>query len=95
MNGACMMTPDFQQILTATPGGIVAADTDGKITFINSAADKQLNLSFRQKTGSHVSTISTRLSELLNTCLTETKPLYSREFQFPFLIWRSMNAKKH
>ena len=75
------MNINHQHILRSVPEGIIATDTQGIMVFINDAADRIVNLTFRQQVGSHISTISNYLSELLTECLEQKKPMRFRDFQ--------------
>jgi len=75
------MNINHQHILRSIPEGIIATDTQGNIVFINDAADRIMNLTFRQQVGSHISAISSYLSELLAACLEQKKPMRFRDFQ--------------
>ncbi len=75
------MNINHQHILRSVPEGIIATDTQGIMVFINDAADRIMNLTFRQQAGSHISTISNYLSELLTECLEQKKPMRFRDFQ--------------
>jgi PAS domain S-box-containing protein len=75
------MEPDFSQILAAVPKGIIATDVDGTMLFINEAAGRLMNLTFRQQTGNHVSAISIYLNELLAECFEEKKSINSQDFK--------------
>jgi PAS domain S-box-containing protein len=72
---------NHQHILKSVPEGIIATDTQGIIIFINDAADRIMNLTFRQQAGSHISAISNYLSELLAECLEQKKTMRFRDFQ--------------
>ncbi len=75
------MNINHQHILRSVPEGIIATDTQGIMVFINDAADRIMNMTFRQQAGSHISTISNYLSELLTECIEQEKPMRFRDFQ--------------
>jgi PAS domain S-box-containing protein len=72
---------NHQHILRSVPEGIIATDSQGTMVFINDAAKRIMNLTFRQQTGSHISTISNYLGELLSECLGQKKSMRFRDFQ--------------
>jgi len=75
------MNINHQHILKSVSEGIIATDTQGTIVFINDAADRIMNLTIHQQSGSHISAISNYLSEILAECLEQKKPMRFRDFQ--------------
>jgi PAS domain S-box-containing protein len=61
--------PNYEQILSAIPTGIIAINREGHITHINSYANKCLNQDNKKIIGAHVSEISSHFSELTINCL--------------------------
>ena len=81
MEAGHTMNINHQQILKSVPESIIATDTQGTMIFINDAANRIMNLTFRQQAGSHVSAISNYLSEMLSECLKQKKTMRFRDFQ--------------
>ena len=75
MEKIAKMKPDYPKILASISEGIIATDVDGTMLFINEAARRLMNLTFRQQAGKSISTISIYLNELLTECFGEKKTI--------------------
>ena len=81
MQKIAKMAPDYPQILASISEGIIATDVDGSMLFINEAARRLMNLTFRQQTGKSISAISIYLNELLTECIGEKKAINCQDFK--------------
>lgn len=68
--------PNYEQIPSAIPTGIIAINRKGYITNINFFANKCLKQDNKKIIGTHVSEISSHFSELMTNCLETGETIY-------------------
>lgn len=70
------MTSHFQQILNSIPACIIAADTSGKIIYVNDASIERMAMADYKIPGRHISSVSKKLERMLKEFIVSWKPIH-------------------